>query len=708
MALTALPRTATTLHCHLVCEGEEVGAGQITFDLFELPGLVTSYRLGTSQRRADLDMRGADGAGIGPLTARERARAQALAVAIVHPGRCVPPLDADSHERGLQQIAGMPASAQQVYRIGLTLLGLTARLRTGRRFENLGVVKRRELVSWIGGSGIGGRALMLILGAPLKNGHYGSSAYAAAIGMDDYRVEILDSSVGGKRPREKPARWTQNILTPDQLDPDTTLEADVVVIGTGAGGAVVAAELAERGLGVALIEEGVHAERSDFSGPLMDRTRRFYRKAGLMFSVGNATIAIPTGKVVGGSTAMNSGTCFRAPDSVMAEWRARGFPEEFSAEGFDGWFRSVENILGVEDAAAEHLGVIASIVAKGAEAMGGNHHPLPRNAPGCDGQGVCPFGCPTDAKRSTNVSYVPRALRAGASCFTAMPVTRIHMRGRRAVAVEARGFSRSGERRVLRIRARAVVVACGTLQSPLLLGASGVRLPHIGRHLSIHPALAAFVRCSEDVAGWNAIPQSYGVTGLTDPRIRFEGFYLPPQLSGGLLPLQGQQLTEWMDDQRRVGQYGLMVRDRNVGRVMRGPGGAPLIYYNLTPDVLDLMRRGTATLVEMLLRGGGREVVTQLAGIGVISSIDDARRIASRPLKPRDVTCSAYHPLGTNRMGASEAEGVVDFDHRVFRTDNLYVVDGSSVPSSLGVNPQITIMAMATRAAAHLADKLGA
>lgn len=692
----ALARTISTLHSTLRKGEVELAKGDLRFDLSQTATLLRSYQLGSGHRRIELGGQRPGEPALPPLNAEELARARAFAEAVIVPGRLVPAVDDETMANAIQMLSGMPSGALRVYRMALKGIGAMARLRTGRRFESLSPARRRKVLDWISNRGVGGRGLVMLVGLPLKTGHFSRRVYLDAIGVPDYECES----------RERPPRWLSNVITPDTMDPQLEIEADVVVIGTGAGGGVIAAELAERGLGVAVVEEGVYAGRKDFNGPLLARMRRFYHDGGLSFSVGNAVVGIPTGKVVGGSTTINSGTCFRVPDTVLAEWRGRGFPDVFSAAGLDPWFKGVEAELQVGPGGPKELGKIAEIIAEGARQLGGTHHALPRNAPGCDGQGVCPFGCPTDAKRSTNVSYVPRALRAGASLFTGMPVTRIHMRGEQAVAVEARGYSASGERRVLRIKARAVVVACGTLRSPLLLQANGFKLPQIGRNLSVHPALGLFARCRDEVIGWDAIPQSYGVTGLVDPRVRFEGFYIPPHLSAGLLPLDGEQLTEWMDDQRRVAQYGFMVRDRNVGRVLRGPGGGPLVHYNLTPDVLDLMGRGTAVLAEMLLRGGAHEVLTAFAGVGVVQTIDQARRLAGRPVKARDVTCSAYHPLGTNRMGSNAKDGVVDFDHRVFGTQNLYVVDGSVMPSSLGVNPQITIMALASRAAASLAERL--
>ena len=168
-----------------------------------------------------------------------------------------------------------------------------------------------------------------------------------------------------------------------------------------------------------------------------------------------------------------------------------------------------------------------------------------------------------------------------------------------------------------------------------------------------------------------------------------------------------EYFTRWMDQHAKVGQYGFMVRDPGAGRVLRGPGGRALIHYPLVPSVLRRLQEGAAVLAELLLRGGATEVLTGLGKQRFVHTVAEAEAIRRLPLTATDYRIAAFHPLGTCRMGASPQTSVVDFDHRVHGTDNLYVIDGSSVPTSLGVDPQVTIMAMASRAASGLAARLG-
>src|SRR5207247_2186209 len=152
-----------------------------------------------------------------------------------------------------------------------------------------------------------------------------------------------------------------------------------------------------------------------FNGRSTDMQRLLYRDMGATFALGNAAIFLPVGKSVGGSTTINSGTCYRPPARVLASWRDKLGLADFTPEMMEPYLDKVETTLGVATAEARYLGGVARMIAKGCDALGYKHRPLRRNAPGCDGQGVCCFGCPTDAKSSTNVSYVPLALKAGAT-----------------------------------------------------------------------------------------------------------------------------------------------------------------------------------------------------------------------------------------------------------------------------------------------------
>jgi choline dehydrogenase-like flavoprotein len=351
----------------------------------------------------------------------------------------------------------------------------------------------------------------------------------------------------------------------------------------------------------------------------------------------------------------------------------------------------------------EFLGGCARVVARGAEALGLRHVPLQRNAPDCDGQGVCCFGCPTDAKRSTNVSYVPLALKAGAELFTGVRARRVIVEGGRAVGVVAR----AGNGRTVTVRARAVIVACGTLLTPgfLMRNRLGDASGQLGKNLSIHPATGMIAVMDERVASWDGVPQGYAIEEFAEDGIMFEGSSLPLDFAVGLMPQIGPALIELAEGFDRVASFGLMVADTSRGQV-RLVRDQPVVIYNVGDADLARLKRGIDILARVFLAGGARRVMLPVHGFNEIHSEADLARLRQTRLRPHDLELSAYHPLGTARMGSDPRSSVVDADHQVHDTPGLYVVDGASVPSSLGVNPQVTIMAMATRAAERLAARL--
>jgi len=693
---------ATDLDTRLLRGEVELAAGHMHFDLDDLLPFTASWRP-TARRRLAADPGtpaepGTPMAAAHGLTRTEQSLLAALAPALILPGGVVPPVDHRSIEGALDLVASMPPQVRMAWRAGLRALDLAAAARTGIGLRRLPLERRRETLADLATASGATRQLVALVGMPLKAGHFARPDYLEAVGMP-WRPAPLP---------EAPARWQARVHAPEELEERTELEADVVVIGTGAGGGPVAAILAEAGLAVAMIEEGRFHGRADFGGSAMARMRALYHDGGLTFSMGSGPITIPIGRTVGGSTTVNSGTCFPTPPAVLRQWRhALGFPADFEPEAFAPYVQAALDELQATPADPKYLGRIAQVVGRGADAIGLPHGPLLRNAPGCDGQGECPMGCPTDAKRSTNVSYLPRALQAGAELFTGLSVQRLLLHGGHVVAVQARGTTTTGAVRRLTVRARAVVIAGGSLASPLLLGDNGIRLPMIGRNLSVHPGVGMMALCDEDLDPSRAIPQGYGVDGLESLGLRFEGYWTPPEIAAPVMPLEGAELTRWMDAFRRVGQFGFMVKDPGVGRVRRGPGGRPLVQYPPARATLDAIAVGSATLAEILLRGGASEVLTCIGTHPRVRTVEVARALASLHLQPHNLRLAAFHPLGTCRVGAGPKLGVTDFEHRVFGTDNLYVIDGSSVPTSLGVNPQITIMAMAHRAAERLAVRLG-
>jgi choline dehydrogenase-like flavoprotein len=466
-----------------------------------------------------------------------------------------------------------------------------------------------------------------------------------------------------------------------------TIRADAVVIGTGAGGAPVAKELAEGGMSVVMLEEGERLTTDDFTARPRDMTARLYRDAGQTVTVGNVPIVLPLGRSVGGTTLVNSGTCFRTPPKVLERWRTEFGLEQLSPDSLDPYFRRVEELTSVARVPPELAGRNALVVKRGADQLGWSGDFLRRNAKGCVGSGVCAFGCPTSAKQHTGIVYVPRAWKAGATTWTGCRADRIETDRGRARAVEAR--TNGGGR--LRVEADRTIVACGAIHTPLLLrrnrlgGGSG----QLGRNLAIHPATAVRALFDEEIDMATGVPQSFYIDEFAGEGIMFEGAAGPPDYLAMSFPFSRERLREVMLRYPNLSQFGVMVSDTSRGEVRRRAGRTEIRYVLNREDVARF-ERGIDLLAELYRAAGATEVFLPVAPR------------ARRPLRARDRTLMAFHPLGTARADADPERGVVDGDLRVHGVGGLYVSDASVIPSALGVNPQITIMALATRLAEHL------
>ncbi len=696
--------SATHMRGQLSRDGEELARGELVFDRSHLLKFVGSWWPSTSIKGVKLRTAEDTKTGIEVLGASELAVMRALAEAAIVAGGAVPAVDAHTIDGALEHLLAAPGAAVTGYRAALRWVDGMARIKRGQRLAAMSLEARRELLEELAAGGAGRiwpRAvppdvLLQLLVVPFKAAHFD-------------RREYLDGIGPPREPKiwpEQPPRYFARVKEPEALPAETVVHAEVAIVGTGAGGAALAAALAERGVAVAMIEEGRYQRRHQFTGSPTTRMRKLWRHAGMNLSLGTPMV-LPQGKAVGGTTTINSGTCFRTPDEVLAQWREAGFPADFEPEAYHRYSDRVAHALQVTPAEPKAVGRIGDVIGRGADGLGLGHGPLPRNAPGCTGKGECIFGCPEGAKRSADISFVPAALKAGAELYVGLPVTRILKRGRRAIAVEARGSDRHGAPKVVRVFADRIVLACGSIQTPVMLMENGIVSPRLGKNLSVHPGIGLIAKCDEEMAPWAAIPQGYAVHALEHEGIRFEGFYLPPQLTALALPFLGEQLTTWMSDFSRLGQFGLMVRDGGDGWVRRGPDGRPTVGYRLSRESQRRLRLGASLLSEIFIEAGASEVFTSLAPRPLVRTRGEARGLRDIDTVRSDFRLLGAHPLGTCAMGPSPEHGVVDFDYRVYGMDNLHVVDGSVVPTSLGVNPQMTIMAMALRAADVIADALG-
>ena len=485
-------------------------------------------------------------------------------------------------------------------------------------------------------------------------------------------------------------------------------ECDVVIVGSGAGGAVAAATLAEAGLDVIVLEAGQSFNRESYPDEPLEAIATLYRDGGLTIAEGRPQIPIPVGRTVGGTTVVNSGTCFRAPQPVLEDWRNR-FGIGWTGE-LDPHFAEAEQFLRVTPLDPERMGRNGQLALEGAAALGASGGPISRNAGSCVQCSSCPFGCEIDAKRGMHVSYLPRAIAAGARLRTGVEARQIVIENNRAQGIrgtkvdgtQSRHIDGFESRRPYVVRARvATVVAGGALGTPELLLRSGLGGRQAGRNLHIHPACWVGARYEEEVRGWHGVMQSYYVDQWERQRILLEATFTPLAFGGGWLQGTGREHQQAMLDFGHIGSIGVHLSDESQGGIRLTGDGSLRASYKLTTADADRLTYGIARAAEIHFAAGATEVYPNIARAGVLTPNRLAEFEATR-FKPSELRLEAFHPMGTARI-APEGEGVCAPDGSVYGTGDLYVADASLFPTSVGVNPMMTVIAFARQIAEELA-----
>ncbi|UCD83763.1 MAG: GMC family oxidoreductase [Deltaproteobacteria bacterium] len=496
------------------------------------------------------------------------------------------------------------------------------------------------------------------------------------------------------------------IIRSKDLSSDVNEKVDVCVIGSGAGGAVMAKELSEGGHSVVVLEEGGYFTRKDFNQKALDMYAMMYRDFGFTVAIGMPSIPIPTGKCIGGTTTINSGTCFRVPDYILKSWQENYGLEDLTSEAMRPSFERVEKTINVTPVGLDIIGKNALVFKRGTEALGFKGAPIARNAKDCRGCGVCVFGCPTDAKQAMHLNYIPLSSQCGAKIYANCRAERILTEQKRVKGVEGLFLDQKTNKKThkMKVEAKVVILTANAFYSPALLlrnklaNSSG----QVGKNLHIHPATRVTALFDEEIEGWKGVPQSYYVDEYFEEGIMLEGIFVPPNYGSASLPSFGKQHKELMKDYRHIAAFGVMVSDTSRGRVRIDQRGRPLITYRMNRSDTRKMAKGVAITSEIFFAAGAKKVFPYLPGLPEISSKQEVDRIRERRPKATDFTMMGFHPMGTCRMGKNRKKSVVNSHCESHDVTNLFICDGSIFPSSLGVNPQLSIMAFATHAANYI------
>jgi choline dehydrogenase-like flavoprotein len=483
--------------------------------------------------------------------------------------------------------------------------------------------------------------------------------------------------------------------------------ADFVVVGTGAGGATAARTLSRAGYSVVMLEEGGAIE-PDRHAPLLATMAESLRDFGAQATQSRVPMPLLQGCVVGGSTAVNSGIIWRMPDDVLTEWRSvHGLGDLLTDAGLDLAFSAIEDDLEVAPTLPEQLGGNDMAMARAAEAMGLPGQPMVRNAARCRASSRCLHGCPTGARRSMDVTYVPQAIAAGARLHTRCRVERVRTVDGRAAGVSGTlldPVTRRPRGRLEVLARRAVILGAGAIHTPLILLRSALR-GMVGERFQAHPGAAVVGRFPEPIGMGRGSTQGYEVP-MRERGFKLESLALPPELLATRIPGAGRAWQERLSELDLYAQWCVQIRMRAHGRVTRGFGDRPVVRYEPLAEDLERTRTAVALLCRMMFEAGATEVYPNLGGVPEV--LDDPSQVAlveHLPLRRGDFHLIASHLFGTACAGADPQRSVVGPGLESHRIRGLYVMDASVFPTNLGVNPQHSIMAVCRLAAERLANR---
>jgi choline dehydrogenase-like flavoprotein len=505
-------------------------------------------------------------------------------------------------------------------------------------------------------------------------------------------------------------------LTP--VGAPATFECDACVIGSGAGGAVVAAELAAAGRKVIVLEAGAGLQAPDFDQRELPGLQHLYLDGGLTAS-GDLGMAILAGGALGGGTTINWQTSLPLPEEVRAEWAERSGCRHFLQESFT---ESTATVL-----ARLHAGTAETWInpnnatlRDACEALGHRWMLLSRNAQGCDSEqcGYCTFGCRLGGKQSAAVTWLADAQRdGGAEIVVRCRAERVLWQNGRVTGVEAVATGEgTGARHPVRIAAPVVVAAAGSLHSPALLLRSGLDLPALGHHLYLHPATSVAGVYEQPIESWKGPPQSVLCEDFSHLSghygFRLEAVPAHPGLLALATPWHGaREHRQEMQKSAHKASWVVLVRDRTGGRVRAGRDGQPVVEYRPDREAHTHLRQGMAAAARLHLAAGAQELLAlhsrphQLRrGAGLSPAAIDAfcDRLATSPQDRNRAPIFSAHQLGTCRMGSDRRTAVCDENGQVFGMRGLYIGDASAFPASSGVNPMVTVMALAHHTAQRI------
>ena len=518
--------------------------------------------------------------------------------------------------------------------------------------------------------------------------------------------------LGYPGPDERPVDTPKPIKT---LHPtkDAVYDCDVLVIGSGAGGGVVAGELAQAGHNVLVIEKGPYCHGCDFTQREVDMLGTLYDAKGTL-STQDGSIGILAGSCLGGGTTINWAGAFRTPDYVLQEWAREHDAPQYTTPEFKESISTVARTIGVNTNYTRHNGQNQALW-DGSTKLGQEVKLIPRNEKNLTDSdahfrslGYSSLGDAHGIKQGTLNTYLLTAFEHGARILADTKVDKVTIDEGRATGAEAVHTTADGRTIRITVRARRVVVAGGAIQTPALLLRSGLKHPHLGRHLHLHPTVVVAGRYPHPMNSWHGpsmsvVNDTYTMLHGTNFGAKLETPPTHPGLLSMVLPwLSGKQHHEMLRDADHLGSFIVLTRDRDGGRVSIDKNGMPLIDYALSDFDRANMLEGVRAAAQIHVAAGATTVYlphntlpTLHTQFGALLNPDVLDKLPHLSWKSNQFGLYSAHQMSTCRMGGDAATHPLKLNGETVEVQNLYVADGSAFPACSGVNPMLTIMALA-------------
>jgi choline dehydrogenase-like flavoprotein len=498
--------------------------------------------------------------------------------------------------------------------------------------------------------------------------------------------------------------------------PDLSLTADVCIVGSGAGGAVTAAVLAGAGLDVVIVEEGGYHDASEFTMRELDVMPKLYQEAGQR-TTADVGISVLQGRAVGGTTVVNWTTSFRTPEHVVGLWAERHHVGGFKYADLVPNYDAIEARLGIHKVSVESMNANNRKLYDGCKAMGWEADTLRRNVVACLQTGQCGLGCPVNAKRSMLVTMIPDAIDSGARLVHRARIDRLLVAGGRVEAATGTLLDADAKEptgKTITVKAKRFVLSGGAINTPAVLLRSGLNANgRVGVRTFLHPVIASGAVYDEPIDPWRGAPQSAASHHFADRGadvgVFFETAPSYPALTAAVLPGFGAANRALMESIGKTALHVALAIDgfhdgTPGGTVKLRPSGSPLLDYPLVPALWEAFRFAQKRLAEAAFASGAKRVTTLHEPPLVMTGPKDVAAIDSLPWETGKVGVFTAHQMGGAAMGDDRATSVVrSEDLRHHTIENLYVIDGSVFPTSLGVNPQESIYGLARLMAIRLA-----